>query len=317
MGDFKGITFSGQNVRPQDDGALYFAHNGDGILDGCAMSISGDDLVIQSGHFIMGGRVVHVDGATNVDLSGRGLTTGYIQVIMNADMSKAEGLQWYTSYVESATTTFPALTQDDINGSGTLYQLELAVVQISGGNLTGIYSEMRISDVIVRSSTATGSLRASMGSADTLLCTEGGNIVLRPNGVGDSTGQVFWNTDGQQIGGHPIEQKNLTSSTSITANTTKNLLSYTGLSVSGIYLASGLFVFNPSANTAAYCIASFNASASGLGNWRSMLYTNTTTPKYVHLTALYTGMTSIYFNVQCGVGGTADTASAFKLVRLG
>ena len=97
---FKGITFAGQNVTPKNDGGLYQAHYGDGILWGCSMNISGDDLVIQSGEFIMGGRVVQVDGATNVDLSGRSLTTGYIQVIMNADLTQGEGNQWYTTIVE-------------------------------------------------------------------------------------------------------------------------------------------------------------------------------------------------------------------------
>lgn len=141
---FKGITFAGQNVTPKNDGGLYQAHYGDGILWGCSMAISGDDLVIQSGEFIMGGRVVQVDGATNVDLSGRTLQTGYIQVIMNADLSQGEGSQWYTTFVESATTTFPALTKDDINDTGTLYQLELAVVQISGGNLTSIVTQSQL-----------------------------------------------------------------------------------------------------------------------------------------------------------------------------
>ena len=144
---FKGITFAGQNVTPKNDGALYNAHYGDGILDGCTMTISGDDLVIASGHFIAGGRVCQVDGATSVDLSGRTLTTGYIQVIMNYDLSQGEGSQWYTTFVESATTTFPDLTQDDINGTGTLYQLELAVIQISGGNLTSITSQIAYSPI--------------------------------------------------------------------------------------------------------------------------------------------------------------------------
>lgn len=144
---FKGITFAGQNVTPKNDGGLYQAHYGDGILWGCSMAISGDDLVIQSGEFIMGGRVVQVDGATNVDLSGRLLSSGYIQVIMNADLSQGEGLQWYTTFVESATTTFPALTQDDINDTGTLYQIALAVIQISGGNLTSIYSSLIYSPI--------------------------------------------------------------------------------------------------------------------------------------------------------------------------
>lgn len=147
---FKGITFSGQNVTPKNDGGLYQAHYGDGILWGCSMNISGDDLVIQSGEFIAGGRVCHVDGATNVDLSGRGLTTGYIQVIMNYDLTQGEGLQWYESFVESASTTFPTLTQDDINDTGTLYQVELAVVQISGGNLTAVTSSMGNSFVVVK-----------------------------------------------------------------------------------------------------------------------------------------------------------------------
>ena len=149
---FKGITFAGQNVTPKNDGGLYQAHYGDGILWGCSMAISGDDLVIQSGEFIAGGRVCHVDGATNVDLSGRLLSTGYIQVIMNYDLSQGEGSQWYTTFVESATTTFPALTQGNINDTDTLYQLELAVIQISGGNLTSIYSSLLYSNVTARGS---------------------------------------------------------------------------------------------------------------------------------------------------------------------
>ena len=150
---FRGVTFSGQNVTPKNDGALYNAHYGDGILEGCSMAISGDDLVIQSGHIIACGRVCQVDGATNVDLSGRTLQTGYIQVVLNYDISQGEGQQWFTTLVESATTTFPALTQEDINTpTGTLYQLQLAVVQISGGNLTSIYSSLPYSNVTARGS---------------------------------------------------------------------------------------------------------------------------------------------------------------------
>ena len=158
MGDFKGVTFSAQNVTPKDDGALYNAHYGDGILDGCSMAISGDDLVIQPGHFIACGRVCHVDGATSVDLSGRTLQTGYIQVIMNYELTQGEGQQWYTTFIESATTTFPALTQDDINTpTGELYQLELAVVQISGGNLTSIIKQIIPSFLLGRELRVVGS----------------------------------------------------------------------------------------------------------------------------------------------------------------
>lgn len=155
---FRGVTFSGQNVTPKNDGALYNAHYGDGILEGCSMAISGDDLVIQSGHIIACGRMCQVDGATSVDLSGRTLQTGYIQIILNYDLTQGEGQQWFPTFVESATTTFPALTQEDINTpSGTLYQLQLAVVQISGGNLTSITEHITPSFLIGRELRVNGS----------------------------------------------------------------------------------------------------------------------------------------------------------------
>lgn len=211
---FRGVTFSGQNVTPKNDGGLYQAHYGDGILWGCSMNISGDDLVIQSGEFIMGGRYVQVDGATNVDLSGRTLQTGYIQVIMNADLSQGEGSQWYTTFVESATTTFPALTQDDINDNGSLYQLELAVVQISGGNLTSVVSAVTNSPLEFISTTGKkGQITQdeSSGQIDYQVLDENGDVVgglfphsngntylygggnsvqLRPNGKTNSNGAV-------------------------------------------------------------------------------------------------------------------------------
>ena len=217
---FVGITFDGQNVSPKDDGALYNAHYGDGIIDGCSMTISGDDLVIQSGHIIACGRQCKVDGATTVDLSTRTLSTGYIQVILNYDLSQGEGQQWYPTFVESATTTFPTLTQDDINDTGTLYQLELAVVQISGGNLTAIISEVTNSPLEFISSTGkkgqitqdesggqidyqvldgNGDVIGGLfphSNGNTYLYGGGTSIQLRPNGKTNSAGGLQVNANG-------------------------------------------------------------------------------------------------------------------------
>jgi hypothetical protein len=90
---FKGVTFAGQNVTPKNDGGLYASHFRDGILWGCGETLSGDDLVIASGEFIAGGRVCFVDGATSIDLSDRTISNGYIQVVMDYDMSQPEGSQ--------------------------------------------------------------------------------------------------------------------------------------------------------------------------------------------------------------------------------
>jgi len=238
---FKGVTFSGQNVTPKNDGGLYASHHGDGILWGCLMNISGDDLVIQSGEFIAYGRVCQVDGATNVDLSGRTLQTGYIQVIMNYDLTQSEGSQWYTTFVESATTTFPALTRGNINDTDTLYQLELAVVQISGGNLTSIYSSLgtssmtsqryyangvtenaqviiqdngtskgilyhdRISDFVRIGSLVNGNIKTAITCASNgnivIYGASGGYIALRPYGYNNTTNQLYLDGGDGQLWG--------------------------------------------------------------------------------------------------------------------
>ena len=281
---FRGVTFSGQNVTPKNDGGLYQAHHGDGILWGCAMNISGDDLVIQSGEFIMGGRVVQVDGATNVDLSGRTLQTGYIQVIMNADLSQGEGSQWYTTFVESATTTFPALTTGNINDTDTLYQKQLAIVQVSGGNLTSIYSSMNVSYVTLTSKgnstrmnmsiegdysnlatttndgTSIGGFVAYETGNYTMVYHNQGDIVFRPNGNGNGTGEVRIEPTGQIIGG--ARHFDASQSGTITVSSPSSWYKICSIAnvEAGTYLAYGSYGFTG----AGYSTQSF--SYIGIGN---------------------------------------------------
>ena len=334
---FQGITFDGQNVTPKDDGALYGAHYGDGILDGCTMTISGDDLVIASGHFIAGGRVCQVDGATSVDLSGRTLTTGYIQVIMNYDLTQNEGSQWYTSFVESATTTFPALTTDDINGTGTLYQLELAVIQISGGNLTSIYSQLDGSRVItydpidgyktyifsggggggVRILDSNNDVRGGFsvfGSGATFLYNEGLGIIFRPLGLNNASNQVRLTSDGQFIGGHLTNNNHRTSSQSIASGLNVQVASITSLDASGIYIASGFVTFAPSSSSAVYP----RLTLTGTGSdhiYYSNAFSNSTASKSMAISGVVTGYTQYQLILNIAGGATASEALLY-VVRI-
>lgn len=133
---FRGVTFGGENVNPKNDGGLYQAHHGDGILWGCGMSldIPNHKLNIMKGELIACGRVIEVDGATEVDLSA--MSQDYVRVVLNIDLSN---LPPYTSLDESASISgFGSLTQGDLNDNDTVYQIELAIVQQSGGNPASI-----------------------------------------------------------------------------------------------------------------------------------------------------------------------------------
>ena len=168
---FKGITFAGQNVTPKCDGGLYQGICNDGILWGCSMSVLDYKLTIQSGLFIAGGRVCQVDGATDVGTATGLLVNGYRRIYMEYDMSQPTGYQWTAKFDESASVSgFGALTQDAINGTGTKYQVELAIVEVSGGYLTSVYREMpRMSVGRLESTSTTTSQSLTANTQKTLL----------------------------------------------------------------------------------------------------------------------------------------------------
>ena len=342
----KGITFAGQNVTPKNDGGLYQAHHGDGILWGCSMNVSGDDLVVQSGEVIIGGRVVWFDGATNIDLSGRDISTGYLQVILYADLSQSEGSQWDTKWVSSSSTSFPALTQEDINDNGNIYEVELAIVQVSGGNLTSVYSSMGQSGIVVggniiipRTSTADARINVSntggvlnigkftsgsavggitIDSVDSVIVYGENGVYLRPNGQGVSTGQMTVGTDGtvsaggQITGGHPNTARTPSGGATLTASMSTITSYSTGIITAGVYLVTAECDYTPASATAHYPQLEIQNSI------KNTYYTATAGGRHFCLSGIVTGVSSIVFRGTTGTGSTNATVNniVMNIVRL-
>ena len=148
----KGCTFDNQYVSSRTDGGLYESiFPGDGKVWGCSMSVTSSTLTIQPGELIIGGRILWVDGATQIDISNP-IADGYGQIVLTIDLSKTSSTETFEqvelSAVYSATDVFPALTKGKINSQNgdMVYQAEMAVVSIAGGNVTGIVSQ--IADVL-------------------------------------------------------------------------------------------------------------------------------------------------------------------------
>ena len=148
----KGCTFDNQYVSSRTDGGLYESiFPGDGKVWGCSMSVTSSTLTIQPGELMVGGRILLVDGATQIDISNP-IADGYGQIVLTIDLSKTSSTETFEqvelSVVYSATDVFPALTKGKINSQNgdMVYQAEMAVVSIAGGNVTGIVSQ--IADVL-------------------------------------------------------------------------------------------------------------------------------------------------------------------------
>lgn len=354
------ITFGGENATPKNDGGLYAAHHGDGILWGCVMSLVGTpytDLQISTGELIAGGRVIWIDGATNIDLTGISNTANYAQIILNIEIGHEPVV--YTSIAESDDTSFLPLTQEDINDNGVLYQVQLAIIQMSGGSPTSIYSSIgqsplvlnaestmqnlffkdgndyigRLSresggNILLAHTTANGSYGNGSGSGVYMPTTgavrifgKGGGIYLRPNGITSTAGQMYIDTDGQQIGGHPLNAPSTAiSDKSLSANTITELHAFTGLDSSGVYACSGKFTYTPSGTTAHYPeIRIAGSTQTSTTRAQNSFYSASSTAKYMSISTVFTGLSRITLYAHTHSSSVTATASdiRFELVRLG
>lgn len=148
MGDFSGAFFSNRPLPAKALGAFARAAVPDGILSGCDLSYTGSTLTVAAGMMIACGRVFSLPEAKSLSLTGA--TSGYARVIVQIDLagtsSKTEFEQ--ASFVTQYATTadgFAALTQDDVNAGGTVYQMELCQAALSASGITSVTGMVRTS----------------------------------------------------------------------------------------------------------------------------------------------------------------------------
>lgn len=139
--NFKGITFSNQNVAPADDGAMMARALTDGIVSGCASSAAGFTYTLAPGYLIAAGRLIRHAASTGLSIAGA--TSGYARVKLVIDLTLPATVDDFSQVdmaVDYAASVdgFPALVQDDINGGGSTFEAELAVVELSAGGATQV-----------------------------------------------------------------------------------------------------------------------------------------------------------------------------------
>lgn len=140
----KGINFDNQLVTAKDHGKLFRALYNDGVLSGISLSYSGTTLTIGGGYIIAAGREIRLTAEETVSITG---TTGYARVLVQIDLAQEatetafSQASLVTQYAAS-TSEFAALTQEDVNISGTVYQAVLCVLSLGTAGITGIVSKL-------------------------------------------------------------------------------------------------------------------------------------------------------------------------------
>lgn len=140
-----GLIFDQRNNDSKNWRRILHGILGDGIIRGCEVTSTANAITVGDGAFILSGAVISNDGAETIPVTPT-LTGGYVRLKCRIDLTKEAQetgpgpVEWLTEF--STTTTFPALTQEDINGTGSIYEGEVAVLQIVSGNITALISTM-------------------------------------------------------------------------------------------------------------------------------------------------------------------------------
>lgn len=136
-----GVTFPQQTHTPKEWGHIFSKLVPDGILNGCGVSASGANVYVDAGALMIAGRLIEIP-STITEATSPTYPNGYGQVKVCIDTTNASttllNQQAYLEVVYSSSSAFPALTQNDINGSGTLYEVELAVLTYVGGSVSDV-----------------------------------------------------------------------------------------------------------------------------------------------------------------------------------
>ena len=169
-----GRTFPNQKVTAVAHGALFAGIIKDGILAGCALAYSGSNLTIGAGFFAEAGRELEIVSAETVavtQLTGYARVKAVIDTTAAATASSFLQFSWAVDYAASV-GGFAALTQEDINLSGSTYEMQFCILSLGSGGITGVAVQPE-----------TGKSRPAFASAPILAQTGSFTLTLAMDGA--------------------------------------------------------------------------------------------------------------------------------------
>ena len=184
---FSGITFPQQKVTPSDDASIRRSVLADGILSGCEISYIGSTLTFGAGLLIGCGRQFRHTTVQNFAVTGA--TSGFARLVVTIDTTKAstkDNFNQIDAAIEYSAVLdgFTQLRQDDINEAGTVYQMQICVIALSSGGISGITSILRRIERPWRIEDG------GTGATDPKTARE--NLEITPENIGAMSMELLW-----------------------------------------------------------------------------------------------------------------------------
>lgn len=136
-----GITFDERYQKALVHGSFNQGVLSDGILNGCALSNNTTSMTVGVGTMIIGGRLIYIEAAETTNIVSP--TGNYVRFYFKIDLTQTPDSETFAQgtieYDYAASIgAFAALTQEDINEDGNIYECEIAVYSLSGSNIDAL-----------------------------------------------------------------------------------------------------------------------------------------------------------------------------------
>ena len=172
-----------------------FLNGRSGVAKGCALSNTANSATIGEGYFVVRGRFLQIiSGETISNITAN----GYYSLVCEIDLSKtntADALNQAAIKAISSTSSYPILTQQDITGTGTVYQYEFARFRVENGSITNFVDRRTYLDFEILYDLVESELRKLEEQSNVLMKT-GGTIDGDLEVTGQITGNVIGNVSG-------------------------------------------------------------------------------------------------------------------------
>lgn len=96
-----------------------------GVVRGCELSNTNNSVTIGAGYFDVKGRFLQILGNETVSISDNGYYSLICEIDLTKENTSEDFLQGEIKAI-SGVSSYPTLTQQDINSGGTMYQYEFA-----------------------------------------------------------------------------------------------------------------------------------------------------------------------------------------------
>lgn len=133
----RGHVFKSQTFANEAFGLFIdtFLQGNMGVIRGCELFNTNNTVTIGEGYFDVKGRFLQILGNETVTITDNGYYSLVCEIDLTKENTTEDFLQGEIKAIKGV-SSYPTLTQQDINTNGTMYQYEFARFQVSGGNIT-------------------------------------------------------------------------------------------------------------------------------------------------------------------------------------